>query len=158
MLRRTAGLIPGVSGGTIAFITGIYERLLDSIKNVLGPEVFRAWKSRGLRGVWKAVDGEFLLFLLLGMGTGLVSGVFRSPICWSITPAALGVFSLVNHCLPPVCRQAGQKVECHVHFASLFSWHSDCPMVYPVVPGHGTDAPVVCLCFRDYRDPALPRH
>ncbi len=71
-----AEVIPGVSGGTIAFITGIYEQLLNAIKSVLGPEWFRAWRTGGLALAWQTIDGGFLLVLVLGMAIGLVTGVF----------------------------------------------------------------------------------
>lgn len=70
-----AEVIPGVSGGTIAFITGIYERLIDAIKAV-GPEAISGYRQDGVQGVWKAVDGAFLINLLLGMGGGVILGVF----------------------------------------------------------------------------------
>ena len=41
MAMGIAEVIPGVSGGTIAFITGIYERLINTIKTILGPEIFK---------------------------------------------------------------------------------------------------------------------
>lgn len=71
-----AEVIPGVSGGTIAFITNIYERLLSSIKAILGPELIRSFRRGGFAEIWKAVDGGFLSILLLGMGTGVIAGVF----------------------------------------------------------------------------------
>lgn len=71
-----AEVIPGVSGGTIAFVTGIYERLLTVIKSILGPTVLRAWRQGGLRAGWFAADGVFLVTLLTGMAAGLVVGVF----------------------------------------------------------------------------------
>lgn len=71
-----AEVIPGVSGGTIAFITNIYERLLSSIKAILGPELFRSLRRGGLPEAWKTIDGGFLSVLLLGMGTGVITGVF----------------------------------------------------------------------------------
>ncbi len=69
-----AEVIPGVSGGTIAFITGIYERLINSIKSI-DPRLFTEYKERGIKGVWKAIDGSFLLFLLGGMIIGIGVGV-----------------------------------------------------------------------------------
>ncbi len=71
-----AEVIPGVSGGTIAFITGIYERLINVIKNVLGPEIFLAFREEGLMGAWKRIDATFLLTLLFGMVLGIGVGVF----------------------------------------------------------------------------------
>ncbi|NQV53742.1 MAG: DUF368 domain-containing protein [Flavobacteriales bacterium] len=70
-----AEVIPGVSGGTIAFITGIYERLLNVIKSI-GPDVWHAWRKDGLKGIWKAMDGVFLTSLLIGMVAGIGIGVF----------------------------------------------------------------------------------
>jgi putative membrane protein len=71
-----AEVIPGVSGGTIAFISGIYERLLHSIKTILGPGIFKAFRSGGIKEVWHKIDGTFLLSLLIGMMTGIIIGVF----------------------------------------------------------------------------------
>ncbi len=74
MAMGIAEVIPGVSGGTIAFISGIYEQLLASIKS-FGPEAITAFKSDGIKGVWTAINGSFLLFLMIGMGFGFLSGV-----------------------------------------------------------------------------------
>lgn len=71
-----AEVIPGVSGGTIAFITGIYGTLLSSIKNILGPEAWVALKKEGVTGWWKKINGNFLIFLITGMIGGLVVGIF----------------------------------------------------------------------------------
>ncbi|MEQ9186520.1 MAG: DUF368 domain-containing protein [Cryomorphaceae bacterium] len=75
MAMGVAEVIPGVSGGTIAFITGIYERLLNVIKAV-GPELWKAWRRDGIKGVWKSMDGMFLVSLLVGMLLGIILGVF----------------------------------------------------------------------------------
>jgi putative membrane protein len=74
MAMGIAEVIPGVSGGTIAFITGIYERLLTVIKSI-GPVAFQAWRAKGIKGLWEAMDGRFLLSLLVGMAAGIVVGV-----------------------------------------------------------------------------------
>ncbi|MBK9253881.1 MAG: DUF368 domain-containing protein [Saprospiraceae bacterium] len=70
-----AEVIPGVSGGTIAFITGIYEKLLNSIKafnfELLGSVLKGEFKS-----VWEKINGWFLLSLGIGMAAGVVAGVF----------------------------------------------------------------------------------
>ena len=76
MAMGMAEVVPGVSGGTIAFITGIYERLIDTIKHVLGPEVWRSLRRQGLAAAWQRANGTFLLFLLVGMAAGIVVGVF----------------------------------------------------------------------------------
>ena len=75
MSMGVAEVIPGVSGGTIAFITGIYERLINAIKSV-GPDLFYAWKDGGIKAAWKTLDGNFLVNLVVGMLAGIVVGVF----------------------------------------------------------------------------------
>ncbi len=70
-----AEVIPGVSGGTIAFITGIYEELINTIKS-FGPEAYRGFKNDGLAGLWESINGNFLVFLVGGMIGGILVGVF----------------------------------------------------------------------------------
>lgn len=70
-----AEVVPGVSGGTLAFITGIYERLLNAIK-AFGPEAIEGLRENGLKGFWKAIDGTFLVSLLTGMAVGIIVGIF----------------------------------------------------------------------------------
>lgn len=69
-----AEVIPGVSGGTIAFITNIYERLLGAIKS-FDLSLISAARQGGFKGLWKHVDGSFLLSLFIGMGVGIIFGV-----------------------------------------------------------------------------------
>ena len=66
-----AELIPGVSGGTIAFITGIYQHLLESIRRIDGAAFRILWRS-GPRAFWKHLDLTFLLVLLAGMVTSIL--------------------------------------------------------------------------------------
>lgn len=79
MAMGMAEIVPGVSGGTIAFITGIYERLLNCIKS-FSPKLISTAKNSGFSGVWKAIDGNFLLLLLTGMVVGI--GVGITGITW----------------------------------------------------------------------------
>lgn len=75
MAMGIAEVIPGVSGGTIAFITGIYERLIRAITNVK-PSLLSQWQEGGFGAVWRELDGTFLLQLAVGMVMGIVVGVF----------------------------------------------------------------------------------
>ncbi len=75
MAMGIAEVIPGVSGGTIAFITGIYEKLLNTIKT-FAPSLIGIFKDDGISGVWSAINGTFLVTLLVGMATGVIIGVF----------------------------------------------------------------------------------
>ena len=61
-----ADVVPGVSGGTIAFITGIYEELLGSIRSVDG-EAIKLLLRFNLAGFWKHINGNFLVVLLAGI-------------------------------------------------------------------------------------------
>jgi len=72
MAMGAADVVPGVSGGTIAFISGIYEELIDSI-NAVNFSLFKTIKQDGLAKAWQTVNGNFLIALLLGIGTSVIS-------------------------------------------------------------------------------------
>lgn len=67
-----ADAVPGVSGGTIAFITGIYEELLHSLKEI-DRHAFRLLLSFRLAGLWKKINGNFLLTVTAGVVTSLLT-------------------------------------------------------------------------------------
>lgn len=72
MAMGAADIVPGVSGGTIAFITGIYFRLLQAVSGI--PEAtFRHLLKGHSRLFWAACDGTFLLFLLAGVLTSIAT-------------------------------------------------------------------------------------
>lgn len=64
-------VVPGVSGGTIALITGIYERLLTAIKHINLTNIQLFFKGE-FRQCWQNVDGNFLVSLLLGIATSFL--------------------------------------------------------------------------------------
>ncbi|MER2999532.1 DUF368 domain-containing protein [Pontibacter populi] len=66
-----ADVVPGVSGGTIAFITGIYEELLNSIRSVNG-EAVKLLLRFNIAGFWKHINGNFLVGLLSGIGFSIL--------------------------------------------------------------------------------------
>ena len=67
-----ADVIPGVSGGTIAFLTGIYEELLGSIKSI-NTQAFKLLFTGKLGQFWKHINGNFLISLILGIGISFFS-------------------------------------------------------------------------------------
>lgn len=67
-----ADVVPGVSGGTIAFITGIYETLLRSINSV-NLRALKILRRDGIKAGWNHINGNFLLPLLLGIALSVVS-------------------------------------------------------------------------------------
>lgn len=66
MLMGAADIVPGVSGGTVAFITGIYGRLLGSIKSV-DLDTVRQLLRGEFKAAWQRVDGTFLAALAAGI-------------------------------------------------------------------------------------------
>ncbi|MGB0882435.1 MAG: DUF368 domain-containing protein [Vicingaceae bacterium] len=67
-----ADVVPGVSGGTIAFITGIYEELLNTINSV-NLDALKKLKTEGLKGFWQHINGNFIVALFLGIGISVAS-------------------------------------------------------------------------------------
>ena len=65
-----ADSVPGISGGTIAFITGIYEELVNSLRSFI-PKNLKLLFTFQLKRFWKVVNGNFLIVLLLGIATSL---------------------------------------------------------------------------------------
>ena len=67
-----ADVIPGVSGGTIAFITGIYDQLLESINSIDATAVKLFFTGR-FKEFWKHINGGFLLSLICGIAISILS-------------------------------------------------------------------------------------
>lgn len=91
MAMGIAEVIPGVSGGTIAFITGIYEDLIGSIK-AIGPDLLKAYKSNKWKGIAEAINIGFLIRLIGGMVIGLGIGVFGVTYLLEAFPVLLWSF------------------------------------------------------------------
>ena len=67
-----ADVVPGVSGGTIAFVTGIYIELINTIKSV-NLRALQTLKSEGIGAAWRFINGRFIVILLAGIFTSLFS-------------------------------------------------------------------------------------
>lgn len=85
-----ADVVPGVSGGTIAFISGIYEELITSINNV-DISLFKTLRKDGLAAFWKKLNGNFLLALFLGIAISVVS--LAKFISWLLVTQPILVWS-----------------------------------------------------------------
>ncbi|MEM7220045.1 MAG: DUF368 domain-containing protein [Pseudomonadota bacterium] len=105
MAMGVAEVIPGVSGGTVAFISGIYHELLASIAR-FGPATLTALVRDGVAATWRSHNATFLVLLAAGMLASLVS-VARAvawlldvapPLVWSF------FFGLILASLPPLLR------------------------------------------------------
>ena len=86
----TADLVPGVSGGTIALITGIYDRLISAIAAIDMKTVGMVFQG-DIKGAWQRVDASFLITLALGMFTAIV--VLASSIDWAMKEYPLPLWS-----------------------------------------------------------------
>lgn len=67
-----ADVVPGVSGGTIAFVLGIYEELIESIDQ-LDFKCLKIWKKEGFKTAWHHINGNFLLSLFIGIAISVIS-------------------------------------------------------------------------------------
>jgi len=67
-----ADIVPGVSGGTIAFISGIYEELISTLNNI-NFSLLKNLKTEGLKNTWNKANGSFLLALLSGVFVSVFS-------------------------------------------------------------------------------------
>ena len=72
MAMGAADVVPGVSGGTIAFITGIYQELIESLNSInLG--ALKILLKEGVKPFWKHINGTLFLFLFGGIILSIIS-------------------------------------------------------------------------------------
>lgn len=72
MAMGAADVVPGVSGGTIAFITGIYQELIESLNNI-NLKALKILFKEGIKPFWKHINGTFFVFLFGGIIISLVT-------------------------------------------------------------------------------------
>ena len=72
MAMGAADVVPGVSGGTIAFISGIYEELIETLNNI-NFSLLKHLKTEGLKSTWQKANGPFLAALLSGVFVSVIS-------------------------------------------------------------------------------------
>lgn len=77
-----ADVVPGVSGGTIAFITGIYDTLLESIRRI-NPSLIGVVKREGIVAAFSHINGLFLISLFAGVFTSIAT--LAKVISWLLT-------------------------------------------------------------------------
>ena len=105
-MMGAADVVPGVSGGTIAFITGIYEELIHSLKQ-FGPHALSLLFKQGIGAAWQHVNGTFLVALFGGVILSIMT-LSRVILYWlEHYPALLwsfffglivaGIWSVVKH-------------------------------------------------------------
>ena len=77
-----AGVFPGVSAGTIALMTGIFQPLIDSLAAILSLSSWKRLFKGDARGFWKAINGSFLVAVGVGMVLGFL--VLARLVGWSL--------------------------------------------------------------------------
>ncbi|ENM5731935.1 DUF368 domain-containing protein [Vibrio mimicus] len=85
-----ADVVPGVSGGTIAFITGIYDTLLESIRRI-NPRLLTVWKEQGFAGAFRHINGLFLITLFGGIFTSIAT--LAKLISWLLVAHPIPIWS-----------------------------------------------------------------
>ncbi|MDO5090162.1 MAG: DUF368 domain-containing protein [Cardiobacteriaceae bacterium] len=100
MAMGAADVVPGVSGGTIAFVSGIYERWVRALSH-LSPAALTMWRRQGFAAMWAHVDGAFLLSLVAGIASAML--LFARAVRWLLLHQPLLLwaffFGLVLACL-----------------------------------------------------------
>ena len=110
MAMGIAEVIPGVSGGTIAFITGIYKTLIDSIK-AIDLSLFSSLLKFRIGEVWEKLNGTFLMWLIAGMIGGILVGVFGVTYLLETYPEVLWgfFFGLILASIPYMLSQLNAR-------------------------------------------------
>ena len=87
----SADVVPGVSGGTMALILGIYEELIESLRNVSTPAFFNAVRRLRIGEAFRVVNGGFLVVLVAGIATAVA--LFSSFLPWLLETQQVFVYS-----------------------------------------------------------------
>lgn len=104
----SADVVPGVSGGTIAFITGIYTELLDSIKSI-NLNALRILFRQGPRAFWRTINGNFLL--TLGSGILLAIITLARGIHYLLVQHPVLVWAFFFGLIIAACWHMGRQIE-----------------------------------------------
>ena len=83
-------LIPGVSGGTIAFITGIYKELINTLVS-LNFSKFKLIKNKDFNGFWISINGNFIFSLSLGIISSIL--IFSRLIAYLLKNFSIEIWS-----------------------------------------------------------------
>ena len=90
MFMGAADIVPGVSGGTIAFISGIYEELISSLSQFKF-SLFSDLKGLKFKAVWKTINGNFLLTIFFGIITSIL--LLSEVVTWLLDKKPILIWS-----------------------------------------------------------------
>jgi len=147
-----ADIVPGVSGGTIAFITGIYFRLLEAI-GAVPQAVFRYLLRGRVKAFWQACDGTFLLSLLAGILGSIAT--LASAISYILAEYPILVWSFFFGLIVASVWHVGRQVRHYVPalilpllLGTVFAWWVTTLPASPVAPSSliffGAGALAIC--------------
>ena len=137
----SADVVPGVSGGTIAFITGIYAQLLESITRVR-PSLLKMLRDDGLGAVWTHINGNFLL--VLGSGILIAILTLANLIHYLLVAAPELLWSFFFGLIIASCWYIGRQIP-----------HWKAPQLVAIVAG-AVIAAGVSMASPTELDPTLP--
>tara|TARA_B100000029_G_scaffold226216_1_gene224005 strand:- start:4351 stop:5229 length:879 start_codon:yes stop_codon:yes gene_type:complete len=92
MAMGAADAVPGVSGGTIALLLGIYEELVTTISNI-NLSLFKELNN-GFNSFWKKLNGNFLLSLIIGIGISIITFIKLTAYLFDKYPILIWSFFL----------------------------------------------------------------
>ncbi|UTV30149.1 DUF368 domain-containing protein [Photobacterium atrarenae] len=126
MAMGAADVVPGVSGGTIAFITGIYDTLLESIRRI-NPSLIGIWRQQGFKAAFNHINGLFLIVLLSGILTSIFT--LARVITWMLHTHPIPLWSFffglilvsVNHMFKQVSLWKANRVVA-IFLGALFAY------------------------------------
>lgn len=133
-----ADVVPGVSGGTIAFISGIYDELLHSISAV--PTALPLLARGHIVAAWRKANGAFLLPLLLGILTSVFS--FAKLITYLLEHEPVPVWSFFFGLVLISVYLVGREIQTWRHPSTLISFVVGAVLAYwitvaaPMQMGH----------------------
>ncbi|MFP4065025.1 MAG: DUF368 domain-containing protein [Bacteroidales bacterium] len=90
MAMGAVDVVPGMSGGTIALITGIYKELIFSIKS-FNPRLVTTLRKEGIAAAWKQINGNFLLAVITGVLISIFS--LAKAVSWLLANHPMMVWS-----------------------------------------------------------------
>lgn len=102
-----ADVVPGVSGGTVAFISGIYDDLLRSIASI--PAAFLLLLRGRIKAAWQTANATFLLILLGGILTSVVS--LARLITYLLEHHPIPVWSFFFGLILVSCHLVGREIQ-----------------------------------------------
>lgn len=103
-----AEVVPGVSGGTIAFISGIYQRLVTAISHFT-PMLLVDLKDDGLVATWHRVDASFLAVLFASMGVSVI--LFASGVSYLLNNEPIAIWSFFFGLVVASCVLVARQIE-----------------------------------------------